>query len=152
MVTLAAGHQGTAFIEVYQNCNIFNDGAFAALKDEPEANQIRLEHGRPVRFGADGERGVACTGDGSLRIVDVADVGEDQLLVHDAHRDDPSLAFALSRLSHTPTGPTPVGVFRQVRRPVYDVELGAQVDVAVEHRGRGDLATLLAGADSWTVG
>ncbi len=151
VIELAARHEGASFVEVYQNCNIFNDGAFAALKDAPEANQIRLEHGRPVRFGVDGERGVACTGDGSLRIVDVAAVGEEQLLVHDAHRDDASLAFALSRLSHTPTGPTPVGVFRQVRRPVYDVELGAQVDVAVEHRGRGDLATLLAGADSWRV-
>ncbi|MDP8978175.1 MAG: 2-oxoacid:ferredoxin oxidoreductase subunit beta [Actinomycetota bacterium] len=152
VIELAARHEGASFVEVYQNCNIFNDGAFAALKDAPAANQIRLEHGRPVRFGPDGERGVACADDGGLRVVEVADVGEDRLLVHDAHREDPSLAFALSRLSHTPTGPTPVGVFRQVRRPVYDVEMDAQVDVAVAHRGRGDLATLLEGADSWTVG
>jgi 2-oxoglutarate/2-oxoacid ferredoxin oxidoreductase subunit beta len=151
-IELAAAHQGTAFVEVYQNCNIFNDGAFAALKDNRGANQIRLEHGQPIRFGADHERGVVLDGKGGLRVVDVADVGEDRILVHDAHRPDPSLAFALSRLSHTPTGPTPVGLFRQVSRPSYDALMAEQLDDAVARKGDGDLATLIAGSDTWTVG
>jgi 2-oxoglutarate ferredoxin oxidoreductase subunit beta len=146
----AARHEGTAFIEIYQNCNIFNDGAFDAVrKNRPQ--QIRLEHGEPIRFGADDEYGVALKRTGELAIVDVADVGEDALLVHDAHRGDPGLAFMLSRLAHTPQGPTPIGLFRQVSRPVYGTELNRQVDDAVARRGRGELADLLVGRDHWTV-
>ena len=151
MVELAAAHEGTAFVEVYQNCNIFNDGAFDALKDHGAENQIRLEHGQPIRFGADNERGVALTPEG-LRIVDVAEFGEDRLLVHDAEREDPALAFALSRLSHTPTGPTPIGLFRQVKRPTYDRLMSDQMSDAVARRGHGRLADLIAGSDTWTVG
>jgi 2-oxoglutarate/2-oxoacid ferredoxin oxidoreductase subunit beta len=90
-------------------------------------------------------------GQGGLRVVDVADVGEDRILVHDAHRPDPSLAFALSRLSHTPTGPTPIGLFRQVTRPTYDSLMAEQLEDAVARKGEGDLATLIAGSDTWTV-
>jgi len=151
MVEAAARHRGASFLEVYQNCNIFNDGAFAALKDEPAANQIRLEHGAPVRFGAEGERGVVQDPGGGLRTVDVGEVGAGGLLVHDAHREDPTLAFALSRLAHTPAGPTPVGVFRQVDRPVYGDLVQAQLDDALASGGRGDLAALLAGGDTWEV-
>ena len=151
-VETAANHEGSAFIEVYQNCNIFNDGAFAALKDEPEANQIRLRHGEPIRFGAEGARGVMADGIGGLKMVDVADVGEDALLVHDAHREDPTLAFALSRLAHTPTGPTPIGLFRQVQRPTYDGLMQQQLEQATQRQGDGDLAALLAGKDTWDVG
>jgi 2-oxoglutarate ferredoxin oxidoreductase subunit beta len=150
MLTMAAAHQGTAFIEIYQNCNIFNDGAFDAIrKNRPQ--QIRLEHGQPIRFGADSEYGVALKRTGELEIVDTREVREDALLVHDAYRDDPGLAFMLSRLAHTPHGPTPIGLFRQVKRPVYGTELNRQLDEAVARRGKGDLATLLAGSDSWTV-
>jgi len=130
MVERAARHEGTSFIEVYQNCNIFNDGAFDAIRGNP-ANQIRLEHGRPIRFGADLERGVVLNPDATLSIVDVAEVGEENLLVHDAHREDPGLAFLLARLSHTPNGPTPIGLFRQVQRPVYGLEMQRQIDEAV---------------------
>ncbi len=150
MLTRAAAHQGTALIEIYQNCNIFNDGAFDAVrKNRPQ--QIRLEHGHPVRFGEDDEFGVALKRTGQLEIVEVATVGEDALLVHDAHRDDPGLAFMLSRLSHTPTGPTPIGLFRQIERPVYGTELNRQIHAAIARRGQGNLAELLAGPDSWTV-
>jgi 2-oxoglutarate/2-oxoacid ferredoxin oxidoreductase subunit beta len=149
MVERAAKHQGAAFVEVYQNCNVFNDGAFDAVRRN-QVNQIRLVHGEPLRFGEDGERGVVSE-NGALRIVDVAQVGEERILVHDAHRDDPSLAFALSRLSHTPTGPTPIGVFRDVDRPVYAKEMQRQLDEAVERQGPGDLAKLIAGRDTWTV-
>jgi len=150
MVERAARHEGTSFIEVYQNCNIFNDGAFDAIRGNP-ANQIRLEHGRPIRFGADLERGVVLNPDATLSIVDVAEVGEENLLVHDAHREDPGLAFLLARLSHTPNGPTPIGLFRQVQRPVYGLEMQRQIDEAVARRGRGDLAALITGGDTWEV-
>jgi 2-oxoglutarate ferredoxin oxidoreductase subunit beta len=149
-VRAAAAHEGTAFIEVYQNCNIFNDGAFAAVRDHRE-QQIRLEHGSPIRFGAEGEYGVVMDGGGSLRTAAVADVGEERLLIHDRHHEDPSIAFALSRLSTGPTGPTPIGVFRQVSRPTYGSEVRRQIEEAVRRDGPGDLAALLASADTWDV-
>jgi 2-oxoglutarate ferredoxin oxidoreductase subunit beta len=146
-------HRGTAFVEIYQNCNVFNDGAFDALTDKATKvqNQIRLEHGAPVRFGPEGERGVVQRADGRLEIVDVADVGEDALLVHDAKRREPSLAFALAHLSERPTGPTPIGVFRAVERPVYGEAMQAQLEAAREKLGPGDLAKLLNSGDTWVV-
>jgi 2-oxoglutarate ferredoxin oxidoreductase subunit beta len=146
----AAAHKGTAIVEIYQNCNIFNDGAFDAVKEHPE-NQIRLEHGQPIRFGEEGERGVVQRADGSCELVDVAEVGEDALLVHDEHHEASSLAFALSRIAHTPQGPTPVGVFRDVERPVYDQLMGEQIAAAKEKRGTGDLRELLHAGDTWTI-
>jgi len=146
----AAAHKGTAFVEIYQNCNIFNDGAFDAVKEHPE-NQIRLEHSRPIRFGEDGERGVRQRSDGSCELVDVADVGEETLLVHDEHHETSSLAFALSRIAHTPTGPTPFGVFRDIERPVYDELMAEQIAEATEKRGAGDLRELLQAGDTWTI-
>ena len=150
MLRRAAAHKGTAFVEIYQNCNIFNDGAFDAVKEHPE-NQIRLEHGQPIRFGEDGERGVRQRADGSCELVDVADVGEDALLVHDEHQEHSTLAFALSRIAHTPDGPTPIGVFRDVERPVYDELMAEQIATATEKRGAGDLRELLHAGDTWTI-
>jgi 2-oxoglutarate ferredoxin oxidoreductase subunit beta len=149
----AAEHEGSAFIEIYQNCPVFNEGAFDALTDKGarEINQIRLEHGEPIKFGAELENGVMQNSDGSLDIVVVADVGEDQLLVHDAHRNDPSLAFALVHLAERPTGPTPIGVFRSIDRPVYGQAIDDQIDVARAKLGDGDLEALLNSGDSWTV-
>ncbi|MGY5106684.1 2-oxoacid:ferredoxin oxidoreductase subunit beta, partial [Streptomyces sp. 900105245] len=151
----AAGHPGTALIEIYQNCNIFNDGAFDALKDKQQAEEalIRLEHGQPIRFGADGSRGIVRdqrTGD--LKAVTVTAENEADVLVHDAHSASPTTAFALSRLADPDTlHHTPIGVFRSVERPVYDTVMADQLDTAVEHKGKGDLAALLAGNDTWTV-
>ena len=149
----AVEHRGTAFIEIYQNCPVFNDGAFDALTDKETkaSNQIRLEHGQPIRFGPNGERGVVQRADGGLEIVDVADVGEDALLVHDMRRPDPSLAFSLAHLSERPTGPTPIGVFRAVERPVYGDVMDAQLDAARAKLGPGDLHALLHSGDTWTV-
>jgi 2-oxoglutarate ferredoxin oxidoreductase subunit beta len=146
----AAEHDGAALVEIYQNCPVFNDGAFSALteKDVKDANQIRLTAGQPVRFGADGERGVSMGTDGQLRFVDVADVGEEALLVHDPGRADSGLAFSLARLAEDPTGPTPIGVFRNVQRPVH----GRGRVVSPEPSGEEELAELLAGADTWVVG
>ena len=153
MLRRAAAHRGSAFIEIYQNCNIFNDGAFIALtgKDGKSQNRIYLEHGKPIRFGPDGHKGVVMTPEGRCEIVDVASTGEDKLLVHDEHRDDPSLAFALSRLADGPIGPTPLGVFRDVARPAYGDGIEAQLRKAAESQGPGDLSKLLATGDTWTV-
>ncbi|MEU9920974.1 2-oxoacid:ferredoxin oxidoreductase subunit beta [Streptomyces griseoluteus] len=150
----ATDHPGTALIEIYQNCNIFNDGAFDALKDKQRAEEalIRLEHGQPVRFGADGSRGVVRDRTGELTVVTVTPDNEADLLVHDAHAASPTTAFALSRLADPDTlHHTPIGVFRAVDRPVYDSLMSEQLDTAIEQRGKGDLATLLTGGDSWTV-
>lgn len=151
----AADHPGTALIEIYQNCNIFNDGAFDALKDKQQAEEtlIRLEHGQPIRFGPEGTRGVVRdrrTGD--LSVVTVTPENEADILVHDAHTASPTTAFALSRLADPDTlHHTPIGVFRSVERPVYDTQMAEQLDTAIEQRGKGDLAALLAGGDTWTV-
>ena len=151
----ATEHQGTAFIEVYQNCNVFNDGAFAAVRDKQHGaakNQIRIEHGQPIRFGENNERGVVQNPDGSVEIVDVDKVGEDALLVHDAHRESPALAFSLAQLSHQPTGPTPIGIFRDVSRPVYGDAMEQQLQAATDQLGEGDLDKLLHAGETWTVG
>jgi 2-oxoglutarate ferredoxin oxidoreductase subunit beta len=149
----AAAHEGAAFVEIYQNCNVFNDGAFDAVraKGQKELNQIRLEHGRPIRFGAEGERGVARGADGRLELVDVAETGEDALVVHDAERAEPSLAFELAHLAARPTGPTPIGVFRSVRRPVYGQGLAQELDEARGSAGTEELEQLLHSGDTWTV-
>jgi 2-oxoglutarate/2-oxoacid ferredoxin oxidoreductase subunit beta len=148
----AAAHRGSAFVEIYQNCNIFNDGAFIALTSRGGGgNRIYLEHGKPIRFGNDNERGVVMKPDGSLEIVDVREVGEDNLLVHDEHRDDPSLAYALSRLASGPTMPTPLGVFRDISRPVYGDGMEDQLRRAADQQGPGDLAKLLGSGDTWMV-
>ena len=146
-------HPGAAFVEIYQNCNVFNDGAFEAItaKDARADMLIELRHGEPIRFGADHELGVALNAFGECEIVNVADVGEDRLLVHDEHRDDPSLAFALSRLSHAPTMPTPVGVFRDVARPVYEQSVQVQLAAASERSGPGDLGALIGSGSTWSV-
>ena len=145
-------HRGAALVEVYQNCNVFNDGAFEQItsKDARPRMLIPLEHGQPIRFGPDKEHGVVMDG-GGVRIVEVAEVGEDALLVHDAHRPDPSVAFALSRLANGPTSPTPIGVFRAVERPDYGTLVDQQVAAALDAKGPGDLAKLLTSGSTWTV-
>ena len=149
----AAAHEGAAFVEIYQNCNVFNDGAFDAVraKGQKEQNQIRLEHGQPIRFGAEGERGVVRSESGRLELAEVADVGEEALLVHDAERADPGLAFELAQLAAQPTGPTPIGVFRSVKRPVYGEGLAEELDDARSKAGDDELERLLHSGETWTV-
>jgi 2-oxoglutarate/2-oxoacid ferredoxin oxidoreductase subunit beta len=146
-------HRGAALVEVYQNCNVFNDGAFELItaKDARPKMLIPLEHGQPIRFGPEQEHGVILD-NGTARVVEVAEVGEANLLVHDEHRADPSLAFALSRIASGPTSPTPIGVFRDVERADYGTLVDQQVAGAVEAKGSGDLGRLLASGSSWTVG
>ncbi|HXF58161.1 MAG TPA: 2-oxoacid:ferredoxin oxidoreductase subunit beta [Actinomycetota bacterium] len=149
----AAAHRGAAFVEIYQNCNVFNDEAFIKLtgKDTRAAHQIRLEHGKPVVFGPSGERCVYWEYDGSLRIGDTADVPPELIYVHDVTREDPSAAFALAHLSRGPTEPTPIGVFRAVQRPVYGELMDEQIRRATERLGPGDLEKLLHSGDTWVV-
>jgi len=155
METLRAAHDhpGAAFVEIFQNCNVFNDAAFEDItgRERREEMLINLRHGEPVRFGAGGRHGVVMGSDGQLRMVEVDDVGEDALLVHDIHRSDPSLAFALARLSHDDHSPTPIGIFRQVERPEYSGAMSRQVIQASEKKGPGDLAALLRSNGTWTV-
>ncbi|MFF4449294.1 2-oxoacid:ferredoxin oxidoreductase subunit beta [Streptomyces sp. NPDC001502] len=151
----AADHQGTALVEIYQNCNIFNDGAFEVLKDKDQALEavIRLEDGQPIRFGADDAKGVVrnpATGD--LEVVEVTAANEARILVHDAKNASATTAFALSRLADPDTlHHTPIGVFRSAERPVYDTLMADQLDAAIDRSGKGDLGALLTGNDTWTV-
>ncbi|AJC57604.1 MULTISPECIES: 2-oxoacid:ferredoxin oxidoreductase subunit beta [Streptomyces] len=156
----AAAHPGAALVEIYQNCNIFNDGAFEALKDKEQAQEavIRLEHGQPIRFGTPAPDGLGSQGvvrdvaTGDLKVIDVTEEGTDGVLVHDAHSPSPTTAFALSRLADPDTlYRTPIGVLRDVERPVYDTLMAEQLDTAVEQKGKGDLGALLTGNDTWTV-
>jgi 2-oxoglutarate ferredoxin oxidoreductase subunit beta len=119
----AAKHRGSAFVEIFQNCNIFNDGAFDFVREEKE-NRIYLEQGEPV-----GETG----------------------LVHNAHAADPAQAFALSRITQDTHGATPIGVFRDVDRPSYDELMAAQLESATEKRGAGELAALVGSGDTWVI-
>jgi 2-oxoglutarate ferredoxin oxidoreductase subunit beta len=148
--TAAADHQGAALIEIFQNCPIFNDDAFAPIKEPSAPGLIRLEHGSPIRFGPGGSKGLAFGPYGSLQEVSVDSVPESSLVVHDATRTDPSYAFALSRLDGGDFSHTPIGVFRSVDRPSYDSLMAAQMEQA-KAGGEGDLARLLAGDDTWQV-
>jgi 2-oxoglutarate ferredoxin oxidoreductase subunit beta len=149
----AAAHQGTALIEIYQNCNIFNDGAFEVLKDNATRDDwmIPLVDGEPIRFGA--SKAVVRLADGSLVIEDVA-ADDPRVVVHDAHRQDPSYAFALSRLQSLDPRYAPMGVFRSVERATYDALMADQLDAAVAKAPGDDdaLQALLRGADTWQVG
>ena len=154
----AAAHEGSALVEIYQNCNIFNDGAFDLLKDPNSRDDytIRLEHDAPLRFGPDGEHGIIRDpATGGLQVAAVADVGQDAILTHHAHLDDPSYAFALSRLGTQDLRYTPIGVFRSITRPTYDHTMATQIHTAqTTNNGPAtttDLTNLLHGGDTWTV-
>jgi 2-oxoglutarate ferredoxin oxidoreductase subunit beta len=140
-----AAHPGSAFVEIYQNCNVYNDGAFDAVKEQEE-NRILLEHGKRVRFG---DRGVTQRPDGAMEIIETET--DEGLVVHDQHAEQSSLAYALSRLSHTPHGPTPLGVFRDVERPVYDALMAEQIETTRREMGEGELDQLLHAGDTWQI-
>jgi len=157
VLSAAAAHRGAAFVEIYQNCPIFNDGAFDVIKDnEAKADAIiPLRHDQPIRFGAEQQYGVVRDQDtGSVYAVEVADVEESDLLVHDAHASDPTTAFALSRLTDGGVlSRAPIGIFRQVEQPTYDDLAREQITTASQ--GTGDhkeaLAGLLSSGDTWSV-
>jgi 2-oxoglutarate ferredoxin oxidoreductase subunit beta len=149
----AAAHRGAAFLEILQNCNIFNDGAWEGLTERElrDDHVITLEHGQPLVFGKDRDRGIRSNGLG-LEVVRLGDgVAEQDLLVHDERHPNPAYAFLLSRLETQPGFPTPIGVLRAVEAPRYEDEVKAQIDGVVAKRGAGDLTTLLRTGDVWEV-
>jgi 2-oxoglutarate ferredoxin oxidoreductase subunit beta len=148
----AAEHRGSALVEIYQNCPIFNDGAFDVLKDKDEGPQrlIPLKAGNPIRFGSELQYGVSRSPWGGLEVGKVANIGEDNLVVHDPTISDSAYAFALSRLGEQNLTHTPIGILRQVSRPTYDDQARAQVAQARAAR-TPDLQALLRGNDTWTV-
>ena len=147
----AADHKGAAFIEIFQNCPIFNDDAFAPVKEPNAPGLIRLVHGEQVRFGPEQSLGLTYGPYGQIETVLADSVAESQLIVHDATRTDPSYAFALSRLDSYDFTHMPIGVFRSVERGSYDDAMAAQIETA-KASGEGDLARLLGGNDTWEVG
>ena len=152
-ITRAAAHEGTAFVEIYQNCNIFNDGAWEFLtgKDVRNDAQVDLVHGQPLVFGRDRNKGIRFRNEG-LEVVTLGENGitETDLLVHDETRPRPSRAFELSRME-PPGFPVPIGVFRAVPRPAYERAAHAQMAAARQKEGPGDLAALLSEGDVWDV-
>ncbi len=148
----AAEHRGTAFVEVYQNCNVFNDGAWKYAKDRDlkADNVIELEHGKPLIFGKDRDKGIRLNGMDPEVVQLGKGVSEDDLLFHDERAPEPSLAYLLSRMRY-PEFPEPIGVYRAIDVPKYDVELSAQVEAAKEKHGDGDLQGLFESGDTWTV-
>ena len=153
----AAAHRGTSLVEIYQNCPIFNDNAFDALKDPSTSADaiIPLVHGEPVRFGTDQRLGVVRDpATGEFGVVEVAEVGVDALVVHDAHLQDPSYAFGLSRLTDAGVlHRAPIGIFRDVAAPAYDDLAREQVALAGASGGDDDaLQSLINGGDTWMVG
>jgi 2-oxoglutarate/2-oxoacid ferredoxin oxidoreductase subunit beta len=145
----AAEHRGSAFVEIFQNCPIFNDDAFDYVRDDKEGvNRIVLRQGEPITWGKDGEKALRQLPDGTI---EVCAAGEDGVLVHDGTHTEPSLAFALSRVTQSTHGGTPVGIFRNIERPVYDDLMAEQLRNAEEKRGKGDLAALLHSGETWVV-
>lgn len=148
----AAEHKGASFVEVYQNCNVFNDGAFEYATDRTLKSDtiIELEHGKPLKFGAQNQKGIRLNGM-EPEIVELGKgITDDDLLFHDEKSPEPSLAYLLSRMRH-PDFPEAVGVFRAVDRPKYDEELNKQVEAARAEKGPGNLAELFEAADTWSV-
>jgi 2-oxoglutarate ferredoxin oxidoreductase subunit beta len=152
VLTAAAQHRGSALVEIYQNCPIFNDGAFDVLKDKDEAADrlIPLRAGEPIVFGSEGQYGVTRSGWGGMEVAKVSEIGEDNVITHDPSIEDTAYAFALSRLGDQSLNHTPTGIFRQITRPTYDDQARAQVDHAREAK-TPDLQSLLRGKDTWTV-
>ena len=149
----AALHRGTAFVEIYQNCNVFNDGAWAYANNRQTKfeNTIELEHGAPLVFGKSGQKGIRLNGLEPEVVELGTGIAENDLLVHDEQAAEPSLAYLLSRLRHEDGFPEPIGVFRAVDSPRYDEELNRQVDAARAQQGTGDLTQLFNSGETWTV-
>jgi 2-oxoglutarate ferredoxin oxidoreductase subunit beta len=149
----AAEHRGTAFIEVYQNCNVFNDGAwdYAKDRDTKAETTLELEHGKPLIFGKNRERGIRLNGM-EPEVVELGKgINEDDLLFHDERSPEPSLAYLLSRMRFEDGFPEPIGVFRSVDKPRYDEMINEQIIQATKEKGKGDLEALFHSGETWEV-
>ena len=151
VLSAAARHKGTSLVEIYQNCPIFNDGAFDAVKDPETRDEaiIPLEQGQPIRFGNEGHLGLVRSASGGVEVVEITSANEADILIHDAYADDPTTAFALSRLTDSGVvSRAPIGIFRQVERPTYDELSRQQATLAGE---APSLQSLIDGTDAWEV-
>lgn len=149
----AGWHKGSAFVEVLQNCNIFNDGAWRSFTDRDvrDERMLLLEHGKPMIFGKNRDKGIRLRGL-HPEVVQLGDgITEDDLLVHDEKAEDPYLAFMLSRM-FWPEFPVPLGVLRNIERPTHDQLMTGQIDSAVSKQGVGDLSRLLNSGETWVAG
>lgn len=148
----AQAHKGSSLVEIYQNCNVFNDGVYDGVvkRSNRDEMMIDLVDGETVRFGTDNDKGVAII-NGSAQIVNVADVGVDRLHVHNQSNPDPSVAFALSQLANDVHSPTPFGVFRSVQHTEYASAVSDQLVEANKQMGPGDLESLLYSGATWKV-
>jgi len=150
----AGEHKGVAFVEIYQNCNVFNDHAWdwATDRETKSDTVIELQHGKPLIFGKNKDKGIRLNM--SSMMPEVVELGkgikEDDLLFHDEKAPQPTLAYLLSRMHH-PEMPEPIGVFRAVDKPIFDVELNNQVKAIRDKKGEGDLTALFHSGDTWTV-
>ena len=152
MMKQAIAHKGASFIEIMQNCNIFNDGAWDHVKDNAtkKDNVLVLEHGKPMVFGSEGQKGIRLNAKTMIPEV-VENESIENLMVHDQSRDDATLAYLLSRFTF-PAFPVPIGVLRSVEHPLYEEGVMNQVAEARKLKGKGDLRALLCSSDLWSVG
>ena len=152
VIKRAALHQGTSFVEVYQNCNVFNDGAFATFteKETKDDNVLHIEHGKPMVFGKDKEKGIKLEGF-TPTVVSLKDgrYSINDLIVH--NEKDTMLSFILARMSSFPELPRPIGVFYSVTRPIYEEVVTQQIETAIKKQGEGDLEKLLTHGETWTI-
>ena len=150
----AGKHKGMAFIEIYQNCNIFNDGAFFKLseKETKDDSVLILEHGKPMVFGKDSAKGIKLDGVKPI-VVDITNgkYSKDDLWVHDEFADSPAHSMILAHLDDNPDFPTPIGVFRQVIKETYDAGIARQIEQVTSKKGKGDLEKMLLGGNTWEV-
>jgi 2-oxoglutarate ferredoxin oxidoreductase subunit beta len=150
----AAAHQGSAYIEILQNCNIFNDGAWETITEKEARSEqvVQLEHGKPLIFGKNRDKGIRLVGL-DLEVVALGNgITEKDLLVHDEHNPNPVYAFALSRMDSMPSFPTPIGVLRALQGvPRYEDLIQQQIRDVIAKKGKGDLAKLLRAGDTWEL-
>jgi 2-oxoglutarate ferredoxin oxidoreductase subunit beta len=151
MIHRSNSHNGSSFLEIYQNCNIFNDGAFAPMTDrETKADTVLwLENKKPLLFGAEMNKGIIVDGN-TPKVIELGDKwGIDDLLVHD--ETDWTIAMMLSHFTYQDDFPNPIGVFYCVDEPVYDAMLDEQIKFAIKNKGNGNIQALIDGADNWVV-
>jgi 2-oxoglutarate ferredoxin oxidoreductase subunit beta len=149
----AAAHKGSAFIEILQNCNIFNDGAWESLTETSVRSEhtIALEHGKPLIFGKNRDKGIRLRGM-TLEVVTLGNgVSESELLVHDEKHPNPAYAFLLAHMEEFPGFPAPLGVLRSIEEPCYEEVMARQIKEVIAKRGPGDLGQLLRMGDTWEV-
>lgn len=154
MIKRTGKHKGLAFIEIFQNCNIFNDGAFELLteKDTKDDHVLVLEHGKPMVYGKNQDKGIKLDGAKPV-VVDISNgkYSKDDLWIHDEFSDSPAHAMILAHLSDNPEFPTPIGVFRQYFKETYDAGIATQIEKIIEKKGKGDLEKLLFASNTWEV-